>query len=145
LILCIGGLSGRYPTGQGIIPFEARWSPRKWTRVLEPVQFGLVLPHRRTPARPNPSYRTRRRCRRHGPPPCRLLAARCCRSSTMGLPQWGKDAHPPHFSLGLVSPQSRGLAGALEPPPAAARPLRPNWPPLFPPKRFPMRSATFSA
>jgi hypothetical protein len=22
-----GGLSGRYPTGQGIIPFEARWSP----------------------------------------------------------------------------------------------------------------------
>jgi hypothetical protein len=31
------GLSGRYPTGQGIIPFEARWSPREWTRVLEPV------------------------------------------------------------------------------------------------------------
>jgi hypothetical protein len=24
LILCIGGLSGRYPTGQGIIPFEVR-------------------------------------------------------------------------------------------------------------------------
>jgi hypothetical protein len=37
LILCIGGLSGRYPTGQGIIPFEARWSPLEWTRVLEPV------------------------------------------------------------------------------------------------------------
>jgi hypothetical protein len=37
LILCIGGLSGRYPTGQGIMPFEARWSPREWTRVLEPV------------------------------------------------------------------------------------------------------------
>jgi hypothetical protein len=32
-----GGLSGRYPTGQGIIPFEARWSPQEWTRVLEPV------------------------------------------------------------------------------------------------------------
>jgi hypothetical protein len=32
-----GGLSGRYPTGQGIIPFEARWSPRERTRVLEPV------------------------------------------------------------------------------------------------------------
>jgi hypothetical protein len=28
---------GRYPTGQGIIPFEARWSPQEWTRVLEPV------------------------------------------------------------------------------------------------------------
>jgi hypothetical protein len=37
LILCIGGLSGRYPTGQGIVPFEAHWSPRKWTRVLELV------------------------------------------------------------------------------------------------------------
>jgi hypothetical protein len=37
LILCIGGLSGCYPTGEGIIPFEARWSPREWTRVLEPV------------------------------------------------------------------------------------------------------------
>jgi hypothetical protein len=37
LILCIGGLSGRYPIGQGIIPFEARWSPLEWTRVLEPV------------------------------------------------------------------------------------------------------------
>jgi hypothetical protein len=32
-----GGLSGRYPTGQRIIPFEARRSPLKWTRVLEPV------------------------------------------------------------------------------------------------------------
>jgi hypothetical protein len=32
-----GGLSGRYSTGQGIIPFEARWSPQKWTRILEPV------------------------------------------------------------------------------------------------------------
>jgi hypothetical protein len=32
-----GGLSGRYPTGQGIIPFEARWSPREWTGVFEPV------------------------------------------------------------------------------------------------------------
>jgi hypothetical protein len=32
-----GGLSARYPTGQGIIPFEARWSPQEWTRVLEPV------------------------------------------------------------------------------------------------------------
>jgi hypothetical protein len=32
-----GGLSGRYPTDQGIIPFEARWSPQEWTRVLEPV------------------------------------------------------------------------------------------------------------
>jgi hypothetical protein len=32
-----GGLSGRYPTDQRIIPFEARWSPQKWTRVLEPV------------------------------------------------------------------------------------------------------------
>jgi hypothetical protein len=32
-----GGLSGRYPTGQGIILFEARWSPQEWTRVLEPV------------------------------------------------------------------------------------------------------------
>jgi hypothetical protein len=37
LILCIGGLSGRYLTGQGIIPFEARRSPLEWTRVLEPV------------------------------------------------------------------------------------------------------------
>jgi hypothetical protein len=34
-----GGLSGRYPTGQGIIPFEARWSPQEWTHVLELV-FG---------------------------------------------------------------------------------------------------------
>jgi hypothetical protein len=33
----IGGLSGRYPTGHGIILFEARWSPQEWTRVLEPV------------------------------------------------------------------------------------------------------------
>jgi hypothetical protein len=32
-----GGLSGRYPTGQGIIPFEARGSPQERTRVLEPV------------------------------------------------------------------------------------------------------------
>jgi hypothetical protein len=32
-----GGLSGRYPTGQGIIPIEARWSPQECTRVLEPV------------------------------------------------------------------------------------------------------------
>jgi hypothetical protein len=32
-----GGLSGRYSAGQGIIPFEARWSPQEWTRVLEPV------------------------------------------------------------------------------------------------------------
>jgi hypothetical protein len=27
LDLVFGGLSGRYPTGQGVIPFEARWSP----------------------------------------------------------------------------------------------------------------------
>jgi hypothetical protein len=39
-----GGLSGRYPTDQRIVPFEARWSPQEWTRVLEPVQFKLVLP-----------------------------------------------------------------------------------------------------
>jgi hypothetical protein len=32
-----GGLSGRYPTGQGIIPFEVRWSPQEWTCILEPV------------------------------------------------------------------------------------------------------------
>jgi hypothetical protein len=32
-----GDLSGRYPTGQGIIPFEARWSPQEWTCVLEPL------------------------------------------------------------------------------------------------------------
>jgi hypothetical protein len=32
-----GGFSGRYPTGQGVIPFEARRSPLEWTRVLEPV------------------------------------------------------------------------------------------------------------
>jgi hypothetical protein len=32
-----GGLLGHYPTGQGIIPFEARRSPQKWTHVLEPV------------------------------------------------------------------------------------------------------------
>jgi hypothetical protein len=32
-----GGLSGRYPTGQEIIPFEARGSPQERTRVLEPV------------------------------------------------------------------------------------------------------------
>jgi hypothetical protein len=31
------GLSGHYPTGQGIIPFEARWSPQEWTHVLELV------------------------------------------------------------------------------------------------------------
>jgi hypothetical protein len=31
------GLSGRYPTGQGIIPFEVRWSPQEWTLVLDPV------------------------------------------------------------------------------------------------------------
>jgi hypothetical protein len=35
--LAFGGLSGRYPTGQRIIPFEARWSPQKWTHVLESV------------------------------------------------------------------------------------------------------------
>jgi hypothetical protein len=34
---CIGGLSGRYPTGQGVTPFEARWSPWERTCVLEPV------------------------------------------------------------------------------------------------------------
>jgi hypothetical protein len=33
----IGGLSGRYPTGQEIIPFEVHWSPQKWTRIFEPV------------------------------------------------------------------------------------------------------------
>jgi hypothetical protein len=33
----IGGLSGCYPTGQRIIPFEARWSLQERTRVLEPV------------------------------------------------------------------------------------------------------------
>jgi hypothetical protein len=33
----IGGLSGCYPIGQGIIPFEACGSPQGWTRVLEPV------------------------------------------------------------------------------------------------------------
>jgi hypothetical protein len=32
-----GGSLGRYPTGQGIIPFEAHWIPQEWTRVLEPV------------------------------------------------------------------------------------------------------------
>jgi hypothetical protein len=32
-----GGLSGRYTTGQRIIPFEARWSLQERTRVLEPV------------------------------------------------------------------------------------------------------------
>jgi hypothetical protein len=32
-----GGLSGRYPTGQGIIPFEARGSPQERTHILEPV------------------------------------------------------------------------------------------------------------
>jgi hypothetical protein len=32
-----GGLSRCYPTGQGIIPFEVRWSPQEWTCVLEPV------------------------------------------------------------------------------------------------------------
>jgi hypothetical protein len=32
-----GGLSGCYPTGQVIIPFEARGSPQERTRVLEPV------------------------------------------------------------------------------------------------------------
>jgi hypothetical protein len=32
-----GGLSGRYPLGQGIILFEARGSPLERTRVLEPV------------------------------------------------------------------------------------------------------------
>jgi hypothetical protein len=32
-----GGLSGRYPTGQRIIPFEVCWSPQEWTRVLERV------------------------------------------------------------------------------------------------------------
>jgi hypothetical protein len=32
-----GGLSGHYPTGQGIIPFEARGNPQEWSRVLEPV------------------------------------------------------------------------------------------------------------
>jgi hypothetical protein len=33
----LGGLSGRYLTDQGIIPFEARWSPQERTRVLEPM------------------------------------------------------------------------------------------------------------
>jgi hypothetical protein len=32
-----GGLSGRYPIGQGIIPFEARGSPQERTHVLKPV------------------------------------------------------------------------------------------------------------
>jgi hypothetical protein len=32
-----GGLLGRYSIDQGIIPFEVRWSPQEWTRVLEPV------------------------------------------------------------------------------------------------------------
>jgi hypothetical protein len=32
-----GGLSGHYPTGQGVTPFEVRWSPRERTYVLEPV------------------------------------------------------------------------------------------------------------
>jgi hypothetical protein len=36
-----GGLSRHYPTGQGVIPFEARRSPQKWTHVLEPVRDGM--------------------------------------------------------------------------------------------------------
>jgi hypothetical protein len=32
-----GGLSGRYPIGQGVTPFEVRWSPCERTCILEPV------------------------------------------------------------------------------------------------------------
>ncbi|PVH33879.1 hypothetical protein PAHAL_8G082600 [Panicum hallii] len=53
-------------------------------------------------------------------PPCRLLAAFFGRSSTVGLPRWGKDAPRLAFSLGLVFLQPRGLTGAFEPPAAAA-------------------------
>jgi hypothetical protein len=38
-----GGLSGRYPTGQGIIPFEARRSPQKWTHVLNLLWFNSLF------------------------------------------------------------------------------------------------------
>jgi hypothetical protein len=38
LDLAFGGLSGHYPTGQGVTPFEVRLEPlRERTRVLEPV------------------------------------------------------------------------------------------------------------
>jgi hypothetical protein len=33
----VGGLLGRYPTGQGVTPFEVCWSPCERTYVLEPV------------------------------------------------------------------------------------------------------------
>jgi hypothetical protein len=33
----VGGLSGRYPTGHGVTPFEVRRSPCDRTCVLEPV------------------------------------------------------------------------------------------------------------
>jgi hypothetical protein len=33
----ISGLWGRYPTGQGVTLFEARWSPWERTCILEPV------------------------------------------------------------------------------------------------------------
>jgi hypothetical protein len=31
------GLSGCYPTSQGVTPFEVRWSPGERTCILEPV------------------------------------------------------------------------------------------------------------
>jgi hypothetical protein len=34
------GLSGRYPTGQGIIPFEARWSPQNGLAYLSRYNSG---------------------------------------------------------------------------------------------------------
>jgi hypothetical protein len=39
----IGGLSGCYPIDQGIIPFEVRWSPPKWTRVLRPCAICCII------------------------------------------------------------------------------------------------------
>jgi hypothetical protein len=32
-----GGLSGCYPAGYGVTPFEVRWSPGERTCILEPV------------------------------------------------------------------------------------------------------------
>jgi hypothetical protein len=80
---------------------------------------------------------------RLGPPPRRLLAALGRRLSTVGLPRWGKDAHPPLFFLGLALPEPRGLTGAPEPPAVAARPLRPIWPSPNPLDLFPVPPSLF--
>jgi hypothetical protein len=44
----VSGLSGCYPTGQGVTPFEVHWTPCERTRagVIQVGSATLPIPHR---------------------------------------------------------------------------------------------------